>query len=87
MSRNSSVGISTGYFLEELGLDSQQRKEIFLFFRASKPILGTTQWLLGALSPDVKRQGFEANYSPPSIAEVKNGEVIILPDKSSWRKR
>jgi len=31
------------------------------------------QWLLGALSPDVKRLGRETNYSIPAIAEFKKG--------------
>jgi len=30
------------------------------------------QWVPGALSPRIKRPGREANYSPPSSAEVKN---------------
>jgi hypothetical protein len=35
-----------------------------------------TQWVAGALSPGAKRQGPEADHSPLSIAEVKNGEAI-----------
>jgi hypothetical protein len=31
------------------------------------------QWLLGARSPGVKRQGREAALQPPSSAHVKNG--------------
>jgi hypothetical protein len=38
--------------------------------------LGSThppmQWVLGAISPGVKRPGREANHSPPTSAEVKN---------------
>jgi hypothetical protein len=34
------------------------------------------QWALGALSTGVKWQGRESDLSPPSIAEVKNGEAI-----------
>jgi hypothetical protein len=30
------------------------------------------QWVTGALSLEVKRLGHEADYSPPSSAEVKN---------------
>jgi hypothetical protein len=34
----------------------------------------------GALSQGVKRQGREANYSPPSSAEVKNdGDIPPVP--------
>jgi hypothetical protein len=52
---------------------------IFLFFIiASRQALGTTQppiqW---ALSSEVKRHGREANHSPPSSAEVKNGGAIL----------
>jgi hypothetical protein len=35
-----------------------------------------------ALSSGVKRLGREAQHSPPSSAEVMNGEAIITP---SWR--
>jgi hypothetical protein len=54
------VGVATGYGLDGSGFDSCQCK-IFLFFTASKPILGPTQppikWVRGAPSPRVKRQG------------------------------
>jgi hypothetical protein len=40
-----------------------------------KPVLGATQlpiqWVSGALSSEVERQGLEAEYSPPTSAEVK----------------
>jgi hypothetical protein len=43
------------------------------------------QWVPGALSPGVKRQGSVADHSPPSSAEVKNGGAIPpLPHMSSW---
>jgi hypothetical protein len=39
----------------------------------------------GALSPRLKRPGREADHSPPSSAEVKNGGAIPpLPYMSSW---
>jgi hypothetical protein len=48
----------------------------FLFATASETALGPTQppiqWVPGALSLHVKRPGREADYSPPSSAEVKN---------------
>jgi hypothetical protein len=34
------------------------------------------EWVLDALSPGVYWPGQEANYSPPSSAEVKNGGAI-----------
>jgi hypothetical protein len=48
-----------------------------LFFSTERrPALGSTQppiqWVPGALSPRVKRQGREADHSPPSSADVKN---------------
>jgi hypothetical protein len=42
---------------------------------SSRPALGSTQlpiqWVPGALSPEVKRPGCEADHSPPTSAEVK----------------
>jgi hypothetical protein len=54
---------------------SPGRGKNFLFSSSSRPVLGPTQptiqWILGALSPGVKRPGREADHSPPS-PEVKN---------------
>jgi hypothetical protein len=45
-----------------------------------EPNMGPTQppieWVPGVLSPDVKRQGREADYSPPSSAEIKNSGTV-----------
>jgi hypothetical protein len=70
--------------------DSWQRQEIFLFSTTSIPALGPTQppiqWVPGALSPGVKRQGREADHSPPSSAKTKNGgDIPPLLQASSWR--
>jgi hypothetical protein len=70
------------------GFDSRQCN-IFLFSIASILALGLTQPPIqrvpGALSPGVKRQGREADRSPTTNAEVKNGGVIPpLPHISSW---
>jgi hypothetical protein len=43
------------------------------------------QWLPSVLSPRVKRQGHEADHSPPSSAEVDNGGAIHPLPMSSWR--
>jgi hypothetical protein len=47
----------------------------FLHNVQSRPALGppqpSMQWVLEALSPGVKRHEHEANYSPPTSAEVK----------------
>jgi hypothetical protein len=75
VSRDSSVGIATGYELN--GLDSIPGKGKILFSLSTEftPALDLIQppiqWLSG-----VKRLGPEAEYSPPSSAEVKNGGAI-----------
>jgi hypothetical protein len=55
---------------------SPGRVKNFLFATSSVPAVGLTklpiQWVPGALSPELKRPGREANYSPPTSAEVKN---------------
>jgi hypothetical protein len=76
-SRDGSVGIATGYGLDDRGgrSSSPGRVKNFLFSTSSRPALGSTQppiqWVPGALSPKVKRPGREANHSPPLNAEVK----------------
>jgi hypothetical protein len=44
-----------------------------------RPTLPPIQWVPGALSPGVNRQGREADHSPPSSAEIKKGGVIPSP--------
>jgi hypothetical protein len=74
--RGSSVGIATGYGLNERGLRVRfsARTGIFLFSTASRPALRPTQPPIqlapGALSLGVKRPGHEADNSPPSNAEL-----------------
>jgi hypothetical protein len=58
---------------EESGLNSQQGPEMFVYSTASTPSLGPVKWVLGTLSPGVKQPAPEADRSPPSSAEVKNG--------------
>jgi hypothetical protein len=68
-SRDSVVGIATGY-----GLNDQRVRvripagaSIFHFSMSSRPALGSTQppiqWVAGAVSPGLKQQGREADYS------------------------
>jgi hypothetical protein len=77
--RDSSVRIATGYELERCG-SIPGSGNIFLISTMSRPALGPTlppiQWVAGALSPKIKRLGREADYSPSSSAEVKNGGAI-----------
>jgi hypothetical protein len=67
------------------------RRGFLLFATASRPPLGLTQppiqWEPGALIPGVKRPGREADYSPPSSAEVKNAwsyTSTLLHVSMSW---
>jgi hypothetical protein len=74
---------------EQPGFDSWQELEIFLYSTVSRLALGPTQppiqWVLGALSLGVKRPGHEAESSPPSSAEVRNGGAIPpFHHMSSW---
>jgi hypothetical protein len=87
-SRGSSVGIATGY-----GLKGRVRflagLTDFLYSTAFRPALRPTQlpvqMVLGALSPGAQRRVREANYSPPTSAEVKNaGAVPPLLYTSLW---
>jgi hypothetical protein len=44
------------------------------------------QWVLEALSPELRRVGREARYSPQSSAEFRNcGDIHPLPHAHSWR--
>jgi hypothetical protein len=76
-SRDSSVGIATVYGLDDQGGGSSSpgRVKKFRFSISCRSAPGSTQppikWVLGALSPGVKRQGSEADHSPPTSAEVK----------------
>jgi hypothetical protein len=58
-----------------LWFESRRGLEIFPFDTAFRPVLGPIQppiqWVPGSLSLGVKRPGREADYSPPSSAQVK----------------
>jgi hypothetical protein len=62
------------------GFDRWQEQETFLLSTATIQSLGPTQppiqWVPGALSTGVKRQGREADHSLPPSADVKNSEAI-----------
>jgi hypothetical protein len=81
MRRGSSVGVAKGY-----GMDCRDsipgKDKIFLFCTACPPNI---QWVTGALFPEVKRLGHEADHSPPSSAEAKNvGAIHPLHLMPAW---
>jgi hypothetical protein len=87
-----SVGkaTATGYAAGELGFDFQQGQEIFLFTVESTTDPEPTQLLIQrvprACSSRVKRQGREADHTPPSNVEVKNAwSYTSATNTSSWR--
>jgi hypothetical protein len=68
---------------------SPSRVNNFLFSTLSRPALGLTQapsqWVPGTLPPGVERPGREADHSPPTNAEVKNGRATIaFTHTSTW---
>jgi hypothetical protein len=82
-SRDSSVGVVTGYGLDGTGSIPGVAKI------CSSPTLWSTQppvhWVAGALSPGVKRLGHVGDHSPASSAELSNGGSIPpLPHLSLW---
>jgi hypothetical protein len=74
-SRDSLVGIVTGYRLDDLavgfrvsvGQDISHRKAVKI--GPSQPPI---QWVTEALYPGLKRSRREADHSPPTSAEFKN---------------
>jgi hypothetical protein len=89
-SRDSVVGIATGYGLGNRGgrSSSPGRVKNFLFSTSSTPALGPTQppiqWVRRALSSGVKRPGREADHSPPISAEVKKMWIYTSPPPYSF---
>jgi hypothetical protein len=76
-SRESSVGIATGYGLDDQGGGSSSPGGVknFHFSMSSRLALGSTQPPIkmgtGGSFPGVKRQGRGADHSPPTSAEVQ----------------
>jgi hypothetical protein len=77
VSRDSAVGIATGYWLDDWGIGVQVPVGSRIFISPCRPdrFWGSTQppiqWIPGALSPGVKRPGREADHSRPTNTEVK----------------
>jgi hypothetical protein len=88
-SLDSSVSIATGYMLDDQGLGVRVPEGSRIFSMPSRLALGSTQppiqWQLGALSLGVKRQGREADHSPPTGAKVKTMWIYTFtPHTPSW---
>jgi hypothetical protein len=80
--RGNVVGIATGYGLDDRGVGVPVPVGSKFFFSiASRPALGPTkppiQRVPGALSPGVKRQGREVDYSTLANA-VKSKKKVKL---------
>jgi hypothetical protein len=65
--RDSSVGIATGYGLDDRRVGVPDPVGARIYTSPCSPI----QWVPGALSPWLKRQGREVDHSPPASADVK----------------
>jgi hypothetical protein len=76
-SRDSAVGIATGYGLYDRGVGVRVPVgwRIFLFCTSSNTGSGSTQFPIQW----VKRPGLEADYSPPT-----SGSIHPLPHTPSW---
>jgi hypothetical protein len=77
-----------GYGLDGRGL-IPGRVKIFLLSVVPRPALGPIQslmqWIPAAISLGVKQPDREADHSPPSSVDVKNGGAIPpLLSMSSW---
>jgi hypothetical protein len=74
-SRNSAVGVATGYGLDDRGVEFRFPVGSRIFFTSSRSPLDPTQssskMVPGDLSLGVKRQSREADHSSPTSAEIK----------------
>jgi hypothetical protein len=84
--RDSSAGIATGYGLDYPGsIPCRQDFLLYVVQTVSEaPTQPPIEWIPGVISAGVKRPGHEADRSPPSSAEVRNGGAIPpLPHRAS----
>jgi hypothetical protein len=81
-SRGSAVGRATVYRLDDRQVGVRFPVALRIL---TSPYLGPTQlhrqWVPGALSPSVKRQGREVDRSPSTSAELKRAQLFHMP---SW---
>jgi hypothetical protein len=61
-------GYQIGHGPDDLGFESRQEQEIYLFIKTCRLAQGSTQWVAGALSPVIKRLGGEVDSCTPSCA-------------------
>jgi hypothetical protein len=80
-SRDSVVGIATGYGLEDRGVGVRVPVRSTIFFSPGRPDRSGAQpliqWVPGAVSPGLKRQEREADHSPPASAGQENVDLYI----------
>jgi hypothetical protein len=80
-SRHSSVGIATGYGLDDRGFGVRVPVGLRFFSTSSRSAVGSThptiKWVPGALSLGIKRRRREADHSPPASAEAKKMCIYI----------
>jgi hypothetical protein len=90
-SRDSAVGIATGYGLDDQGVGVRVPvgSRIFSSPRRPDPALGFTQppiqWVRRALSSGVKRPGRESDHSPPTSAQLVKHRDNFICIKSKIR--
>jgi hypothetical protein len=78
-SQDFSVGIATGYGLDDSGSIRGRVTIIFssiTFRSALAPTKHSIEWALGTVSPPVKRLERGAKHSPLSSAEINNDGII-----------
>jgi hypothetical protein len=70
-SRDSVVVTVTTIRAVQSRFESRQRQDMFLFFKSSRPAVGSHNGYRGSL-PAVKRPVRQADHSSPSSADVTN---------------
>jgi hypothetical protein len=79
MRRGSVIGIATAY---GVGSPSPGKVKSFYLSISSRPAMGYTRppvyYVPGTLSPEIRRQGREADHSPPTSVLVKKTWIYTL---------